>query len=69
MFHNDEGNGGTILLSFLVGSIVGAGLALLLTPYSGKKMRGKIVDMAEDARDYARDYANDYSKKLKRKLS
>ncbi len=65
MFQNDESNAGSILISFLVGSIVGAGLALLLTPYSGKKMRGKIVDMAEEARDYA----NDYSKKLKRKLS
>jgi gas vesicle protein len=65
MFHNDEGNGGTILISFLVGGIVGAGLALLFAPYSGKKMRGKIVDAAEDAKDYA----TDYSKKLKRKLS
>jgi gas vesicle protein len=65
MFHNDEGNGATILISFLVGGIVGAGLALLFTPYSGKKMRGRIADVAEDAKDYA----TDYSKKLKRKLS
>jgi gas vesicle protein len=65
MFHNDEGNGATILISFLVGGIVGAGLALLFAPYSGKKMRGRIADVAEDAKDYA----TDYSKKLKRKLS
>lgn len=65
MFHDEEGNGGAILISFLVGSIVGAGLALLFAPYSGKKMRGKIVDMAEDVKDYA----TDYSKKLKQKIS
>jgi gas vesicle protein len=65
MFHNEENNSGTILLSFLVGGIVGAGLALLFAPQSGKKMRGKIADMAEDARDYAADYG----KKLKDKIS
>ena len=65
MFHNEEGNGATVFISFLVGGIVGAGLALLFAPYSGKKMRGKIVDMADDVKDYA----TDYSKKLKQKIS
>ncbi len=60
-----ENNTGTVLISFLVGGIVGAGIAMLLTPYSGKKMRGKIIDMADDARDYATDYA----KRLKSKVS
>ncbi len=65
MFHKENDNGATVLLSFLVGGIVGAGLALLFAPYSGKKMRGRIADMAEDARDYA----TDYTKKLKNKIS
>ena len=65
MFHKDEDNGATVLLSFLVGGIVGAGLALLFAPYSGRRMRGKIVDMAEDVKDYAADY----TKKLKDKVS
>jgi len=65
MFHKEEDNGATVLLSFLVGGIVGAGLALLFAPYSGRKMRGKIVDMAEDVKDYAADY----TKKLKDKVS
>ena len=64
MFHKEEDNGATVLLSFLVGGIVGAGLALLFAPYSGKRMRGKIVDMAEDVKDYAADY----TKKLKDKV-
>lgn len=65
MFHKEEGNGSAVLLSFLVGGIVGAGLALLFAPYSGRKMRGKIVDVAEDVKDYAADY----TKKLKDKVS
>lgn len=65
MFEHEDNNNGAILISFLVGGIVGAGLALLFAPYSGKKLRGKIVDAADDARDLASDYA----KKLKQKVS
>jgi len=65
MFHKDENNGGTVLISFLIGGIVGAGLALLFAPYSGKKLRGRIADMADDVKDSASDYA----KKLKEKVS
>jgi gas vesicle protein len=65
MFHKEDDNGAAVLMSFLIGGIVGAGLALLFAPFSGKKMRGRIVDMAEDARDYA----TDYTKKLKDKVS
>ena len=65
MFHREADNGAAVLMSFLVGGIVGAGLALLFAPSSGKKMRGRIADMAEDVRDYTADYA----KKLKDKVS
>ncbi len=65
MFQKEEGNGSTVLISFLIGGIVGAGLALLFAPYSGKKMRGKIVDMADDVKEYA----TDYSKKIRQKIS
>lgn len=65
MFHSDDNNSGTILISFLIGGIIGAGLALLLAPQSGRKTRKQIADFAEDARDSASDYA----KKLKRSIS
>lgn len=42
-----------VITSLLVGGLVGAGLAMLFTPHSGRKMRRRITDMAEDARDYA----------------
>lgn len=65
MFYSEEDNSGTILISFLVGGIVGAGLALLFAPQTGRKTRRQIVDMAEDVKDYTSGYA----KKLKEKIS
>jgi gas vesicle protein len=44
-------NGQSILVSFLVGGVVGAGIALLLAPKSGKELRKDIKNMASDTRD------------------
>lgn len=49
---DDDGYGaGSVLLSFLLGGAVGAGLALLLAPQSGPETRRKIKDFAEDMKD------------------
>ena len=53
----DEGySSGSMLLSFLLGGIVGAGLALLLAPQSGEETRKKIKDFADDVKDKSTDY-------------
>lgn len=65
MFYEDENTGAVVLVSFLAGSIVGAGLALLLAPQTGKKTRRQIANLAEDVKGYAADY----SKKLKDKIA
>ncbi len=65
MFQDDNDKTGTILISFLIGGIIGAGVALLLAPQSGRKTRKQLLDAAEDVRDYASEYA----KKLKEKIS
>lgn len=49
-------NSGSVLLSFLLGGMVGAGLALLLAPQSGQETRKKIRGLADDAKDKASDY-------------
>ena len=41
--------------SFGVGFLFGAGVALLLTPYSGKKMQRKITDITEKVADKVDD--------------
>jgi len=48
----DSGYGaGSVFLSFLLGGIVGAGLAMLLAPQSGRETRQRIRELAEDAKD------------------
>jgi gas vesicle protein len=65
MSHEENNQGATILISFLIGGIVGAGLALLLAPQTGRRTRQQIADMAEDVVDFTSDYA----KKLKDKIA
>ena len=58
MFGNgDSSAGNNVFISLLVGGIVGAGLALIFAPFSGKKMRRKLTNIADDARYYASEYA------------
>ena len=47
----NAGNEQSILVPFLVGGIVGAGIALLLAPKSGRELRKDIKDIASDTRD------------------
>jgi len=42
---------GSVLMSFLLGGIVGAGLALLMAPQSGEETRRKIKEFADDVKD------------------
>lgn len=49
-------NAGSIILSFFVGGLVGAGIALLLAPKTGQETREQIKRLAEDAKDKADSY-------------
>jgi gas vesicle protein len=54
-----EDNGfsaGSVLLSFLLGGMVGAGLALLMAPQSGQETRRRIRELAEDVKGKASEY-------------
>ncbi|MCI0469911.1 MAG: YtxH domain-containing protein [Nitrospirae bacterium] len=58
MRNEESGFGsGTVLLSFLLGGMVGAGLAFLLAPQSGSETRRRISDFADDVRERASGYA------------
>jgi gas vesicle protein len=45
----------SVLVALVIGGLVGAGIALLLAPQSGKRTRQQIADLAEDLKDYAAD--------------
>jgi gas vesicle protein len=46
---------GTVVLSFFIGTVIGAGVALLLAPEEGEGTRRKIEDLAENVREKAED--------------
>jgi len=65
MADNDNGAGvGAVLLSFLAGAAVGAGVALLVAPKSGEEIRGKIKDLADDAIGKIKEYTSEAQDKL-----
>ena len=60
----DEGySSGSMLVSFLLGGIVGAGLALLLAPESGARTRKKISDFS-NVKDRTSDYVENTRDKI-----
>jgi gas vesicle protein len=49
--HDEEGySSGSVLLAFVLGGMVGAGVALLLAPQSGTETRRKIKELTDDVK-------------------
>jgi gas vesicle protein len=66
MANDDQGNSaGTMFLSFLAGAAVGAGLALLYAPKTGRELRDKISELTDDAVGKIKDYASEAQEKIK----
>jgi gas vesicle protein len=55
MFCSHDDRSRSLLVALVIGGLVGAGVALLLAPQSGKRTRQQIADLAEDLKDYASD--------------
>ncbi len=58
-------NAGTALLSFLAGAAVGAGIALLYAPKTGRELRESIRDLTDDAVDKIKEYASEAQDRIK----
>lgn len=70
MRHEEGGHGtGSILLSFLLGGLVGAGVALLMAPKSGRETRERIRELTEDAREKAEGYVGQVRGKVSSAIS
>ncbi len=50
-------NAGGMLISFTLGGLLGAGVALLFAPRSGEKTRRKILTALDDAKENISGYA------------
>ena len=55
---------GTVLVSFVAGAAIGAGLALLYAPKSGTEMRGTIADFAGDSANKIKEYTRKAQDKI-----
>jgi gas vesicle protein len=66
MADNDNGvNVGAVLLSFLAGAAAGAGVAMLTAPKTGKELRGKMKDLADEAVGKIKEYTSEAQEKIK----
>ena len=53
-----------VLLAFLAGGLVGAGIALLYAPVSGRETRERIGGLAGDLRKRAEEWTGDVKQKV-----
>jgi gas vesicle protein len=57
---SDNGShAGTVLVSFVLGAVAGAAVALLYAPGSGEETRRKLAERAREGRDRAEQLAKD----------
>ena len=61
---NENCNAGGVFVAFLAGGLIGAGLALLYAPVSGKEARVKISDVLEDMKKRSEGIGVDIKKKV-----
>ena len=55
--HENKGGGGGFMLGLLTGTVLGAGLALLLAPKAGSELRGVIGEQARNIGNIAGEQA------------
>jgi gas vesicle protein len=55
---------GGILLAFLAGGLVGAGLALLYAPVTGREARERISGLAEDLKKKSEEWTGEVKQKV-----
>lgn len=65
MRREDRFSATNLFLSFLIGGVAGAGLALLLAPKSGLETRQRLKDFADEAGEKTKEYVEEAKEKIK----
>ncbi|MGZ3514374.1 MAG: YtxH domain-containing protein [Thermodesulfobacteriota bacterium] len=60
----DRCSASSLILGFFIGGLVGAGVALLLAPQSGRETRQKVKELADEAKEKAAKYAEEIKSKV-----
>jgi gas vesicle protein len=69
MFKNKRGNNtASMLAAFTIGSLIGASVALLIAPYSGKETRRMIKDRSTELTDLAHDTADETRRRAEKAM-
>ena len=68
MYYEKESGALNFIAGLAIGAILGASVALLTAPQSGKRTRRKIVRVVEDARDRADDVRRQVVRKGRRRI-
>jgi gas vesicle protein len=63
--HYDHGHGTcTVMMSFLLGGLAGAAVALLMAPQSGEETRRRLGEFRDDVKDRADEYLHEAREKV-----
>jgi len=65
---NDVSRGGSALMGFLCGAVVGAGIALLLAPATGEETRRRIGDTARRLQEDTKDRIGQVKEQAKERI-
>ncbi len=55
--------GSSLILSFIMGGVVGAAVAILFAPWEGRQTRNKIRDLAEEVKDKSGHLSDEWKDK------
>jgi gas vesicle protein len=55
--------GSALILSFIMGGVVGAAVAILFAPWEGRQTRSKIRDLAEEVKDKSGHLSDEWKDK------
>ena len=53
--YGESSNGGGFMMGLLTGTVLGAGLGMLLAPKAGAELRGQVAEQAKNLGNYAAD--------------
>lgn len=65
MYYDEDTSGVSFLSGLILGMLMGASLALLLAPQSGRRTRRRLVRTVEDVTDGTRDRLDDVTGDLR----
>lgn len=64
----DRFSAASVALGFILGGVLGASLALIFAPESGRRTRERLKDLAADVREKTRDVTEDIRDKVEEAL-